>query len=77
MHKGCSAIRSKLKEESKFKCQTCANEQTGIAEDCPGIELNGHFLEVVEKLCYFGNTIAKGGAAVSAITRVKSGWSKL
>ena len=39
MHKGCIGIRGKLKKDSKFKCQACANQQTGIAEDCPGIEL--------------------------------------
>ena len=41
MHKRCSSIRGKLKEDSKFKCQTCGNQQTDVAEDCPGIELNG------------------------------------
>ena len=40
LHKRCSAIRSKLKEDSKFKFQTCANQQKDIAEDCAGIELN-------------------------------------
>ena len=39
MHKGCIGIRGKLKKDSKFKCQACANQQTDIAEDCPGIEL--------------------------------------
>ena len=41
VHKKCSSIRDKLKEDRKFKCQTCANQQTDIAEDCPDIELNG------------------------------------
>ena len=39
-------------QNSKFKCQACANQQVNIAEDCPGIELNGPSLEIVEKFCY-------------------------
>ena len=26
VHETCSGIRGKLKEDSKFKCQTCANQ---------------------------------------------------
>ena len=40
MHKRCSAITAKLEEASKFKYQACANQQTEIAGDCPGIELS-------------------------------------
>ena len=32
-------IRGKLKQDGKFKCQTFANQQKNIAEDCLGIEL--------------------------------------
>lgn len=40
------------KELKMRKCQlTC------IAEDCPVIELNNQYLEIVEKFCYLGNTI--------------------
>ena len=39
-------------QNSKFKCQSCANQQVNIAEDCPGIELNGQSLEIVEKFFY-------------------------
>ena len=34
-------IRGKLKEDSRFKCPTIANQQAEIAADCPDIELNG------------------------------------
>ena len=34
LHERCSSIRNKLKEDSNFKCQTCANQQTDLAEDC-------------------------------------------
>ena len=59
VHKRCSGTRSKLKEDSKFKCQTYANQQRDIAVDFLGIELNRHSLEIVERFCYLGNTNAK------------------
>ena len=62
MHKRCSSIRSKLEEESKFKCQACVKQQANIVKVYPGIELNGQSLEIVEKFCYLDGTIgARGG----------------
>lgn len=29
VHKRCNGSKGKLKEDSTFKCQTCANKQTG------------------------------------------------
>ena len=67
MHKRGSDIRGKLKEDSKFKCQTYADQQTDIAENCPGIE-------IVEKVCYLGDTIgARMGGFDIIITRIRSG----
>ena len=66
-----------MKEDSKFKCQSCANQQTNIAEDCPGVELNNQSHEVVEKFYYLGGTIgARWGAIDSVITRIRGGWNK-
>ena len=39
MHKSCKGIRGKLKDNYKFKCQICVNQQTFTPEDWPGIEL--------------------------------------
>ena len=50
MHERYSGIKGKLKYDSKFKCETCANQQTDITEDCPGIELNGEPFETVENV---------------------------
>ena len=33
--------------------------KSGIAEDCPGIELDGQSLEIEEKFRYLGNTQLK------------------
>ena len=49
LHSRRSGIRGKLKEGSKYKRQTCANQQTDIAEDCPDTELNDQSLEIMEK----------------------------
>ena len=63
--------------DSKFKCQTCMNQQMDIAEDYPGIELHGQSLEIVEKF-YLGDTTgASEGACDSVIIRIKSGWCQL
>ena len=37
VHKKYSGIRGKVKEYSKFKSETCANQQTDVAEDYSGI----------------------------------------
>ena len=61
MHQRCSGIRGKLKKDTKFKCQTFANQQAGIAQECLDTELNGQSIEIVEKLCYLGDTIGAKG----------------
>ena len=77
MHRIRSGIRGRLKEDSKFKYHKCANQPTDVAEDCPGIKLNGQSLEIAEKYCYLHNTMgARGGAIDSFITRIRSEWNK-
>ena len=48
MHKRYSGIRGE---------RTYANQQTDIAKDCTDIELNGNYLEIVEKFYYLGGTL--------------------
>ena len=50
VHKRYSIIRGNLKEDSMLKCQTCANQQTDIAENYAGTDLNGQSLEIVEEV---------------------------
>ena len=57
MHKRCIGIKSKQNDNSKFKCQTYANQETYTAKDCVGIELNGHFFEISEKFCYISDIV--------------------
>ena len=74
MHKRCSDIRVKLKEDSRLKCQTYANQQTDIAEDYPGIELNSQSFEIFEKFCCFRDTIGARGDRFDKIkTKIRNG----
>lgn len=57
VHKTCTSIRGRLKQDDKFKCWTGARQQDDTAQECPDIKLNSHSLEVVENFCYLGNTI--------------------
>ena len=57
--KRCSGIRVKLKDDSKFKCQTCVKQETDITKDFPGIELNDQSLETMEKLYYLDSVITR------------------
>ena len=48
MHKECSGIRGKPKQDSEFKCEICAIQRTDITEDCLDIKLKGQSLEITE-----------------------------
>ena len=77
VHERCSGIRAKLEKDSNFKCQSSANQHIGIAEDFPGIELNGQSLKIVEKFCYLCDKIGtRGGEDYIVITRTRIGGSK-
>ena len=63
VHKWCSGIRGKLEKDSNFKCQASANHHAEIAENFPGIGLNGQSVKIVEKFCYLGGTVGARGVA--------------
>ena len=46
------------------------NQQTDIAGNCPGIELNSKSLNIVEKFCYLGNTIGARRDAFDSVISV-------
>ena len=47
MHKECSGIRGKPKQDSEFKCEICAIQRTDITEDCLDVKLRKSFVVVV------------------------------
>ena len=49
VQKRCSNMRDILKENSRFKCHTCANQQTDILEECPGIKLNSKVIKYLKE----------------------------
>lgn len=57
----------KLKEISKFSCQICVNQQTDIAEECTGVEVNDHSLENVEWFCYHGEMVGARAGVVDSV----------
>lgn len=67
MHENISGIGGKLKKDSKFKSQTCANEQTEKVENCPGKELNGQCLEIVGNFCYLAGIMGTRGGAFDSV----------
>ena len=69
VHKRCSGIKGKLKEDGEFRCHTYANEETDIAKERTCLWLNGQSLEILEKFCYLGETI-KGGATDNFLTTI-------
>ena len=62
VHKRCSGIKGKLKEDGEFRCQTYTNEQTVKAQDRTCLWLNGQSLEILEKFCYLDEA-TKGGCS--------------
>ena len=48
-----------------------------MAKDCPGVELNGQSLKIMEKFSNLGETVeVSGGAFDIVITNIRSGPSK-
>ena len=75
IHKRCSGIKGKLKEDNNYMCSTCLNPNAEI----PPIEftIDGSPLEVVPTFCFLGDMIGNNGGCFDAITmRVKSAWKK-
>ena len=66
MHKKCSGVGSKLKEDGKFKYQACTNQQTNMAKNCRAIESNCQSLET-GNVCYVGDTVGAWGMQVTVL----------
>ena len=74
MHKRCSGIRGKLKKDSKFKCQTCANQERNRHSRGLSKHKNDQSLEILKKFCYFSDKIGATGVSFdSVIARIRSG----
>ena len=76
VHKRCSGIKTRLKEDPNFKCRTCTVVPVQQERPAP-LVLDDVTLETVDIFCYLGDTIsAGGGAGESVVTRIRCGWGK-
>ena len=80
IHRNCSGITGKLKEDDDYRCPKCVNSPKsgvpGPAEVKLGVR-DQNTLECVNRFCYLGDMIGEGGGAEEASrTRVKCAWGK-
>lgn len=78
VHKKCSNIKGRLRDNQNYRCRKCTGEIRVQAEPrVKQVVIDGEALEVVDKFCYLGEMIsAFGGAEEAVIARIRSGWKK-
>src|SRR5437899_2975238 len=78
IHKGCSGVVGNLQKMVSFTCRNCTEGGAEVADEVKQFVLeNNDKIEVVEKFCYLGVVIGKGGGAEeSSIARVGCAWGK-
>lgn len=77
VHRMCSGVRGSLQTASEtFVCKRCKGDvpQVEVEDD---VVVEGETYEVVEKFCYLGDMLSRGGGVDAAVTaRVRSAWAK-
>ena len=81
IHKRCSGIKGKMRQDPTFKCRSCTDGVQGQGIDgeleMRGMMVGQEKLERVDKFCYLGDVIGEGGGAeAAAIARVRNAWAK-
>ena len=78
VHKRCSGIAGKLKEDPAYRCPRCLGNAKPIDPRVKKeIYLDGEKLDVVSSFCYLGDSQSPGGGCeVSTATRVCCAWGK-
>ena len=79
IHKKCSKISDKLKENTGFRCEMCLKGKTvGSAGEKREVSLfDGSKVDCVHKFCYLGDMLGKGGGVEEATrARVKNAWGQ-
>src|SRR3989441_1024358 len=70
IHKRCSRVVGSLAKAAKvgdFKCRNCSGGEVKVVDGVRQVVLGAmEELEVVDKFCYFGDAIGKGGGAEEA-----------
>ena len=80
IHKRCSKIKQRLKQDPRFQCQNYSDKNVETAVDEKKKETvmkDGSRMKNVDSFCYFGDMIgAAGGAEEASRTRVRCAWGK-
>ena len=64
IHKKCSRVVGRLKKGGDFKCSKCSEGEVKVVDEVRQFVLGAREeLEVVDKFCYLGDVIGKGGGA--------------
>jgi len=78
IHKRCSGVVGNIEKIVNFMCRNCAAGGVKVVDELKQFVLgNGDKVGVVEKFCYLGDVIGKGGGAEeSSRARVRCAWGK-
>lgn len=78
IHKKCTGITGKLRENPDFKCKRCLGVARPIdSRPCKEVILGENELKVVDTFVYLGDDICSGGGCERAtVSRVRSAWAK-
>src|SRR5437867_1397245 len=78
IHKKCIRVVGRLKKGGDFKCSKCSEGGVKVVDEVRQFVLGAREeLEVVDKFCYLGDVIGKGGGAEEASrARVRCAWGK-
>src|SRR3954464_8790390 len=79
IHKKCSRVVGRLKKGGAFKCSKCSEGGVKVVDEVRQLVLGAREeLEVVDKFCYLGDVIGRGGGAEEASrARVRCAWGNL
>ena len=78
IHRKCSVVVGSLEKIGNFMCRNCTAGGGKVVDEIKQFVLgNNDKLEIVEKFCYLGDVIGRGGGAnESSIARVICAWEK-
>ena len=80
IHKRCSGVKGRLKEDGGYKCPPCVNQSVinvGLEKDEEIVKGEKGGVEYVDHFCYLGDVLSAGGGAEEASrARVRCAWGK-
>ncbi|KAI8481620.1 hypothetical protein Bbelb_406210 [Branchiostoma belcheri] len=75
IHKKCTSIKGKLKEDPNFICRQCHSNSPSPVQPTQEVTVAGETFKVVPTFCYLGDMIGQSGGCTDAVTaRIKTAW---